>query len=36
MRVKPGLSFFSDNPAEAGTSLGALLDFATSRVPESK
>jgi hypothetical protein len=36
MRVKPGLSFFSDNPAESGASLAALLEFATSRVPENK
>jgi Golgi nucleoside diphosphatase len=36
MRVKPGLSSFAENPSEAGASLLAILDFATSRVPENK
>lgn len=36
LKVKPGLSSFAANPADAGASLGPLLDFITAEVPEEE
>lgn len=35
LKVRPGLSSFASDPAQAGESLEALLEFARERVPES-